>query len=121
MMKELWPEFGSALVFCALALFLINPMRLWMPSMSHMMTIGLATIALAAFIVFVLREGAIDERDDAHRAIAGRMAFLAGSAVLIVGIVTQNARGPVDTWLVSALIAMVLAKLGARVWSMWYR
>lgn len=120
MTKEFLPEIISAIIFCALALLLINPMHLWMPSMSHMTTVGLATIALAAFVVFVLREHARDERDDTHRAIAGRAAFLAGSAVLIVGIIVQNASHTVDSWLVGALIAMVLAKVGARIWSTWY-
>lgn len=121
MTKEFWPEVVSALVFCVLALLLANPMHLWMPSMSHMATVGLATIALAAFIVFVLREGAKDERDDTHRAIAGRAAFLVGSAVLILGIVTQNKAGIVDMWLIAALVAMVVAKVAARIWSTWYR
>jgi hypothetical protein len=120
MTKEMWIEVGSAVVFCVLALLLINPMHFWMPTMSHMTVLGLAAIALAAFIVFVLRESAQDERDDTHRAMAGRAAFLAGSAVLILGIIVQNASHQIDTWLVATLIAMVLAKVVARMWSRWY-
>ena len=121
MMKDTVLEVVSAAAFCVLALLLINPMHLWMPSMSHMATLSLAAVALAAFIVFILREGSRDERDDAHRAIAGRAAFLAGSLVLMLGIIVQNTTESIDPWLVGALIAMVVGKVGTRIWTTRYR
>jgi len=121
MTKETLLEVLSAVVFCALAVALINPMHFWMPSMAHMTVLALAAVAFAAFAVFVLRESARDERDEAHRALAGRAAFFAGSLVLILGILTQQSSGTIDPWLVAGLIAMVIAKVGVLVWSTHFR
>ena len=83
------PEIFSALVFCAIAVLLLNPMDFWMPSMAHMTVLAVGAAAFGAFAIFVLRERAEDERDEVHRALAGRAAFLAGSGVLILGIWPQ--------------------------------
>ncbi|MCE9541319.1 hypothetical protein K8R03_02020 [Candidatus Kaiserbacteria bacterium] len=121
MTKDMMPEIVSALIFCVLAVFLLNPMGLWMPSMAHMTMLALSAVAFGAFIVFILRESAKDERDAVHRSAAGRAAFLAGSAVLILGIIVQNSMHRIDPWLVVALIAMVVGKVVARIWSTLYR
>ena len=120
MTKDILPEIVSAVVFCAIAIAIINPMNLWMPSMAHMTMLALGAVAFGAFAIFAVREVAGDERDDAHRAFSGRMAFLAGSAVLLLGIALQS-KGHVDPWLVYALIAMVVGKTAARMWSRLYR
>ena len=121
MNKDTMPEIISAVAVCVLALFLLNPMGLWMPTMAHMTMLALAAAAFAVFIVFILRECVADERDEIHRSAAGRAAFLAGSAILIIGIAVQSASHRVDPWLVIALIAMVVGKVGARIWSTMYR
>jgi hypothetical protein len=43
--------------------------------------------------------------------LAGRIAFLAGSAILLLGIVVQTYFHALDPWLVAALAAMVIAKM----------
>lgn len=49
---------------------------------------------------------------------AGRIAFLAGSTTLFVGVVWQGVvTHEVDLWLLGALIAMVVAKIGAQSWA----
>ena len=120
MTKEMMFEVGSAVVFCALAVLLINPTNFWMPTMAHMTVLTLAAVAFGAFVIFVLREHARDERDEEHRSAAGHAAFLAGSAVLIIGIAVQNVVHQVDAWLIGALIAMVVAKVGTRIWNTLY-
>ena len=121
MTKEMLPELVSAVVFCVLAVLLINPEGLWMPSMAHMTMLALAAVAFGAFVIFVLRESAHDEREESHRSSAGRAAFLLGSVVLIAGIAVQNAAHHIDPWLVCTLIVMVVAKVGTRIWSTLYR
>ena len=46
-----------------------------------------------------------------------RNAFLAGAAVLTLGIVIQGYTHAVDPWLVIALIVMIVVKIGTRIWS----
>ncbi len=82
------------------------------------MSILVAAIVLfAIFASFILREKNVDERDAQHRTLAGRNAFLAGSATLIFGIIVQGYSHAVDGWLVVALIIMVVTKICTRIWS----
>lgn len=106
---------ASVLVVCAV--LVLNPFHFWMP---HMMVIGMLAlflVALAVFGVFVLDEKPVDEREEAHRSLAGRIAFLVGSTVVTLGIVTQEmVQESVDPWLVVALVLMVLSKIATRIY-----
>ena len=73
--------------------------------------------AFAAFSSFVLREFASDEREGLHRMLAGRIAYLAGSAVLTFAIVIQELQHMLDAWLVAALVIMILTKIVASLYS----
>ena len=106
----------TACILVALVIGLANPFHLWMPSMAHFVMLAGAFAAFAAYAVFILREKALDERDDAHRMIAGRSAFLAGAGVLLLGIFVQSGHHEIDLWLVYSLAAMIFAKFTAR----WY-
>lgn len=105
---------GVALV--ALLVLSLNPFGLWMPDMAHIAVLAGIIACFGLFAAFILREKAADERDVAHRSFAARSAFLAGSAILIVAILIQGARGDVDGWLVATLVAMIVAKLSARAY-----
>lgn len=78
-------------------------------------------VLFGMFAAFLLRERAVDERDAGHMSLAGRSAFLAGSSVLLVGIIVQGYHHEVDPWLVIALCTMVVIKIGSRIWSDRYR
>ncbi len=99
------------------AILLLNPLHFWMPDMMVMSMLAVILVLFAIFASFILRERAVDERDDQHKALAGRNAFLAGSATLILGIIVQGYSHAVDEWLVVALIVMVVTKIGTRIWS----
>lgn len=116
MTRESLPEILSATALAAATMLLLNPFGFWMPSMAHMAVLAAAVAAFGAFVAFVLRERAVDERDIAHRSAAGRAAFLAGSAVLLAGIIVEGVQDALDPWLVVALLAMVIAKVGFRVY-----
>jgi len=100
-----------------LTLLLLNPFHFWMPDM---MVVGMLAVTLGLFGVFatfILRERMRDERDELHRTLAGRNAFLAGAGVLILGVVVQGYSHSVDPWLVIALITMIVVKFLTRLWS----
>lgn len=104
-------------ILIVLAIFLLNPFKLFMPDMAAM-TIALTLIVVfALFAGFVWREHARDERELLHRMIAGRFAFLAGVLSLIIGIVIESVAHQIDHWLVIALCAMILAKLTGLIYS----
>ena len=117
------PQYNSfAYLFVSAALLILllliaNPFGLWMPDMMHLAVLALMVVVFGVFAAFVLRETDEDERAVSHRALAGRVAFLAGSAVLAVGILVQGWTGMIDVWLISTLVVMVLAKVGTRLYS----
>jgi hypothetical protein len=107
---------AAVLILCAV--LLLNPFHFWMPEMMVYGMLALFLAALAVFGVFVLDEKPVDERDEAHRSLAGRIGFLVGSTVLTLGIVVQEIQSEsVDSWLVVALVLMVLSKIATRIYS----
>ena len=116
-MKNNITETLVTIALITLAVILLNPFHFWMPDMMHTGMMATALLIFGIFASFVLREKSIDERDDLHRALAGRNAFLAGATIIILGIVVQGYWRSVDTWLVVALTAMIVTKVATRIWS----
>lgn len=117
MQNNLKIEVVTSLVLVVLTVLLLNPFYFWMPTMLHLCILGITLVAFAFFAIFILREKVQDEREDKHRMLSGRVAFLTGSALLTIGIVVQSFQGTVDVWLVIVLVAMVLSKLVTRIYS----
>lgn len=101
----------------ALVLFtLVDPFMYWMPTMVQMGALMVAAVLLLVWVAFVLREESRDEREVQLRAHAGRSAYLSGVTVLVVALVVQGFTHSIDPWVPVALIAMVAAKLAARLY-----
>jgi hypothetical protein len=106
-----------AVVLVGIALFLLNPLNWWMPSNLVMLIATGLAVVFAIYASFAWREKAEDERDAIHRMLAGRIAFLAGSGLLALGIIVQGFAHNVDPWLVVTLAGMVIAKIAGRWWA----
>lgn len=115
--KTVIKEIVVPLALIVLAVLLLNPFHFWMPDMMVMSMLAITLVVFGIFASFVLGEKVADERDGAHRTLAGRNAFLTGSTVLMLGIVTEAYAHSVDPWLVIALIAMTVVKIATRIWS----
>ena len=100
-----------------IAVLLLNPFNFWMPDMMVFGMLAFTLVLFGLFASFILRENTQDERDEYHRTLAGRNAFLAGSAVLIIGIMIEGYMHAVDPWLVIALTVMLVVKIATRIWS----
>jgi hypothetical protein len=109
-------EIISAGIVIFLGVLILNPMHFWMPTMMHMAVLAAVVIAFGVFATYVLREASGDERENTHRMLASRAAYLTGGAVLLVAIIMQSLAESLDPWLVAALLAMILAKIIARVY-----
>lgn len=116
-MKNNLKETVVTVALLAIAILLLNPFNFWMPDMMVISMLVGALVLFGIFSSFILREKTIDERDEQHKTLAGRNAFLAGSGILILGIVVQGYTHSVDPWLVITLIGMVVVKIITRVWS----
>ena len=116
-MKNKYIETLVPVCLLVLAILLLNPCQFWMPGMMVMVILAITLGLFAVFAIFILREGKADERDDQHRALAGRNAFLAGAGVLTLAIVVQGYSDSVDPWLVIVLVTMIIVKMLTRRWS----
>lgn len=116
-MKNNIKEIILTLAIIFIAILLLNPFNFWMPNMIVICMLASILALFGLFAGLVLREKSCDERDDVHKGLAGRNAFLVGSFVIIVGIVTQGYMHKVDPWLVLALTAMIITKFITRIWT----
>lgn len=117
MTRNTLTELIVAIVVLATTVLILNPFSFWMPDMAHMVVLGCLLAAFGALSALILREQAGDEREDAHRMLSGRAAFLAGSTVLVLAVAVEGSMGHVDPWLVAALLTMIFTKLGVRLYS----
>ena len=119
MNRNTYIQLLSASILLGISVFLLNPLHFWMPDMAHLAILGCLLAAFAVLSVFLLQEEATDEREEAHRMLAGRVAFFVGSLVLVIGISIESMHSAPDMWLVLALAGMVIAKIAARLYSSW--
>lgn len=106
-----------SILLVGLLLLCWNPGKsIWMPSMGMSMVLLILVIVFMVFAAFVWKERARDEREEQHRLVSGRVSFLCGALMLLIGIVAESYRGTPDPWLLAALGSMVIAKLSTRVY-----
>ena len=99
-------------IFILVLILLLNPFGFFMPTELVYIMLGGVAILFAAYASFVLRETPRDEREQLHRFIANRSAYLWGSATIVVAIIYQGlTEGAIDPWLLIVLGVMVVAKV----------
>ena len=104
-------EIILSLVLVAIAILLINPFMFWMPTAYAMAIVAVFAIIFFAFAGLVWKEGSGDERENLHKLMAGRIAFLTGTGILVIAIIAQSFTHMIDPWLIAALTGMVLVKI----------
>ena len=110
-----------AMILVALLVALSDPFMVWMPPVATMLALLGVTVLVCGWAGFVMKEQAEDEREELHRTLAGRVAYLSGIAVLLVALITQGFSGHIDTWIAVALAVMILSKLFARIYFSRYK
>ncbi|MBI3335812.1 MAG: hypothetical protein HY001_04950 [Candidatus Portnoybacteria bacterium] len=104
-------EIFVSLILIALLILFLNPFGFWMPTILLMMMVLGLVLVFSVFASFIWKENDKDEREGLHKMMAGRIAFLAGSAVLVIAIIVQSFKHELDFWLVLTLGIMILAKI----------
>jgi len=116
MKNNIIKEVVVSVLLILLAILLLNPFHFWMPDM---MVVGVLVFALLLFGLFaglIMKEDTFDERDSVNRSLAGRNAFLSGLAILMLGIMVEGYSHSIDSWLVVALVVMIVTKMATRIW-----
>lgn len=114
--SKLFSETFVAVALVVVLVWFVNPLGFWMTDAFHMSLLGVIVALFAVFAMFLWKEDAVDEREEMHRYIATRFAYIAGGSVLLIGIIVQAFAHAVDPWMPFALVGMVLAKIAGR----WY-
>lgn len=109
------PEAGVAIIIVALLALIHSPIG--MPMMAHLSVLGLLLVCFIAYAAFIMREEAGDERAVMHRMVAARASFFTGTTILTLGVFLDALKGEVNDWLIGTLVAMIIAKLVARLYA----
>ncbi len=111
MKNNLLQEVSISGILIILLVLLLNPFGFWMPTALLMMMVLGLVVVFTLFASFVWRENHKDEREGLHKMMAGRIAFLVGTALLTLGIIVQSFNHNLDPWLAFVLAGMVVAKI----------
>ena len=111
MKNNLLQEIGVSGILIVLLVLFLNPFDFWMPTTLLMMMVLGLVVVFALFASFVWRENHRDEREGLHKMMAGRIAYLTGTALLTLGIIVQSFKHELDPWLVFILAGMIVAKI----------
>jgi len=117
MNKQFLIEIIITIILLILLVLVLNPMELWMPPQATMMLTAFILVTFLIFSAFIWREQSHDERENLHKLMAGRIGFLAGSGILVTGIIVQTLKHTLDPWLVIALGGMVLVKIFSTIYA----
>ncbi len=117
MKNNLLQEISVSTVLIVLLILFLNPFDFWMPPVLLMTMVCGLVVVFALSASFIWRENTRDEREGLHKMMAGRIAFLAGTSVLVIGIIVQSFKHELDFWLVLTLGTMILAKIVGLMYS----
>jgi len=104
-------EITISIILIILLILCLNPLDVFMPSHVVMMLLITIIVLFGIFAGLIWREKPRDEREGFHRMFASRLAFLVGSTILIIGVVTNEIQHINDPWLTLALVGMIIAKM----------
>ncbi len=107
----------AAAILLALLATISDPFMLWMPPKAGMAALVFIAVLMSAWVGLVMYESVTDEREALHRMRAGHAAYVSGIVVLTVALVSQGVSHSIDPWVAGALAAMIVAKLGIRLYS----
>ena len=90
-----------------MGLLSLSQLLSWLFKRYHDTTLAL----LAGFMLLLWREDPVDEREVQNQAFASRLAYIVGSAVLILALLVQSLDHDVDPFIPLTLIAMIGTKV----------
>ena len=110
-------EIGISSVLIIILLICLNPFNLLMPPPFIKILVVILLLLYGLFSAIIWKERTGDEREKYHKIIAGHLAFLTGSVLLVVAIAIQELNNSLDPWLIYILIAMIIAKIIGHIYS----
>ncbi len=115
--KNILAEFLVSVILIIFLVLFLSPTDLLMPMNATGMTGIIVIVLFFIFAGLIWREKGNDERESLHVLGAGRISFIVGLLIAIIGIVKQSLSHDIDAWLIFTAIGMILAKVGYRFYS----
>jgi uncharacterized membrane protein AbrB (regulator of aidB expression) len=110
-------ELSVGIALLALLFVIFNPWNVFMPGYLIMGFLVGIIVLFITFATFLWKENSGDEREEFHRLFADRIAYLCGSGILLIGIISGEISHAPDPWLIVALAIMIIAKVGGLIYS----
>ena len=101
---------ASSLALIILGILLTDPFNVTMNNMALTLLSGLLLASYGVFAGLFWHEHAADEREAVLVDKAGRLGYLSGLSVIVVGLVVQSFNHTVDPWLVLTIAVMIMSK-----------
>jgi hypothetical protein len=108
-------------IIVVLLMALTDPFMVLMPSAAQMFTLLIVSAFLVVWAGLLMHEKAKDERENAHRMLADRNAYLVGMCILAVALVMQGLSHAIDSWIPLALAGMIVVKAVSHWYADTYR
>ncbi|MBY0310268.1 hypothetical protein K2Q16_03935 [Patescibacteria group bacterium] len=115
-MNKSFVHTGVALLIGFFLLVIADLVPFWMPMMGELVALVCVTVLLLLWASFMLYETAVDEREVQLKTQSGRVAYLAGLAILLVALISQSLSHTIDPWIPAAIATMVLVKHFTRLY-----
>jgi len=85
--------------------------------MAYVLCYVVVVVMFAVFMYSILKRTDRDEREHHHHTVAAESGYIVGAVALLIGIAYQTLSiHQVDDWLFVALIAMLVTRLGVRIY-----
>jgi NADH:ubiquinone oxidoreductase subunit 2 (subunit N) len=94
-----------------IVLLAVAPKKFVMPSSLQMLILAIVLGLIASFLVLLWREQPNDEREMQNQALASRLAYIVGSLVLIIALITQSLGHDLDPIIPITLLTMISTKI----------
>jgi hypothetical protein len=77
----------------------------------EMLVLGVMSLIVVAILVFMWKEDPVDEREEIHLLVAGRVSFFSTASILLVVLIVQTLQHNVDEWIPIILFVLLSSKI----------
>lgn len=113
MNKQILTELITTAITTVLVFALFNPFNFWMPMATHLLMVATLLVSFLGLSFMLLTQLHEDEREKKLRLFSYQTGYIAGMAILVMGIIYQSFSHQVDGWMVFSLVVMIATKLFA--------
>lgn len=109
--KQYIKDFVFLILLIISFFFLTNPFNLIMTGEIEMVILAFVSLFIITILIFLWKEDPIDEREENHLLIAGRISFFSTAVILLTAIIIQTLQHNLDLWIPLSLCVLLSSKI----------